>query len=78
MTQHTGTTPELFSVKGGAYHYPSEVISDASWQPTRTACGRIVTPLNYFETADDADSYTGRRLALYQCKQCLAKIEGKG
>jgi hypothetical protein len=69
--------PSLFSVSGGKYHYAAGAIHEsAAWCPTRTLCGRTVTPLNYYETAADADHYTGGRLAMYQCRQCLAKIEG--
>ena len=67
---------ELFSVRGGNFHKPhTQPTREQGWQPRLTACGRIVTPLNFFETAEDADRHTGGRLSRHLCKQCEALME---
>lgn len=50
-------TTALFSVRGGQ---------------VPQASGRIVTPLNYFETKEDANRHTGGRLEHWLCKSCEA------
>lgn len=68
------------SLYGIEIHYAAGAIhQSAAWCPTRTMCGRTVTPLNYYDTTADADRWTGGRLASHACKQCFDKIdEGKG
>ncbi len=52
----------FFSVKSGKTHVAAEAVTrDNAWKPTKTACGLIVTPLNYFEDRAAALSYTGGR-----------------
>ncbi len=63
----------LFSVADGKFHKPAGPMHKSqAWCLTRTACGRTVTPLNYFKTEADAESHTGGRLRLHTCKHCVA------
>lgn len=64
---------ELFSVSGGKFHKPATAPTrEEAWKPRLTVCGRTVTPVNFFETAEDANLYTGGRLHLYLCRHCAA------
>lgn len=67
---------ELVSVKDGKYHRLEnpEITYDGRpfWTPRMMACGRSLEPHNFFETAEDANRYTGGRLEKYICKHCVA------
>jgi hypothetical protein len=64
---------ELFSVSAGKFHKPATgPTREEAWKPRLTVCGKTLTPVNFFETADDANAYTGGRLHLYLCQHCVA------
>lgn len=66
---------ELFSVKSGKFHKPAAPSTQA-FRATRTLCGLDVEPLNYFATCEEADRYTGGRLAQHLCRHCAEIVEG--
>lgn len=68
-------TIEVVSVKGGKFHRLENTAVDQdqpAWTPRAMVCGRTLEPHNFFQTAADADSYTGGRLETYACKHCFA------
>ena len=64
-------TYALISVANGKYHKPAGPIPRSQvFRPILTVCGRTVTPLNYYKTTNDANSYTGGRLPRHLCQHC--------
>jgi hypothetical protein len=71
-----GEKYDVVSVKGGKFHKPVNTEfnrAEPSWKPRLMQCGRTVQPLNFFETVDDADKYSGGRIERFGCKQCGVK-----
>lgn len=67
---------EVFSVNGGKYHYPCLGVSGVTpWTPVVALCGITVTPLNYFATVADANSWTGGKLSQYICRRCEKEMQ---
>lgn len=62
---------EMVSVSGGKFHRLADPAVDevSAFRPSVTACGRTVTPSNYFDTEADALHYCGDRRE-YLCSQC--------
>lgn len=64
----------LFSVAGGKFHKLSgPVDTRQAFKNATSVCGLNLPPLNYFESEESANSYTGGRLSTYLCKHCAAR-----
>ena len=66
----------LFSVQGGHLHISAQPFERSQgWRPRASLCGRVLTPLNYFESTEDANKYCGGRLTAWLCKHCAKAQE---
>ena len=64
----------LFSVENGKFHRLSGPVDTLqAFKSATSLCGLTVRPLNYFETKESANNYTGGRLSIFYCKHCAAR-----
>jgi hypothetical protein len=71
MTRTDTFAAAAVKVAGGKFHRLAEPNTPraAAWKATRSACGRTITPQNYFDTVEEALAYCGGR-SQFLCRQC--------